>query len=125
MPGQKQKGKKNIKRSKTKYELVLPKNGEEIACVFAAHGGRPPRFTCKTLVGEEINAPLQGSIARGPKRTLVKKGFYVLLVPFEETKVTGTNTSKLAQTTYYINQIILSFSVKEFITFLLSNGCYI
>lgn len=114
MPGQRQKGKKNVKRtSKNKFELVLPEEGSFIASVIATHGGRPPRFTCKTINGDEINAPLQGSIARGPKRTLVKKGFFVLLVPHEDTKITGTNTSKLAETTYYINHVYTDDDIRE------------
>jgi len=87
MPGQKQKGKNNKRKFKSniKFELTEPdiEAGEIVAVITATHGGYPPRFTCETVDGESFIAPIQGSIAKGPKRQFVKKGMYVLCVPME------------------------------------------
>lgn len=83
MPGQKQKGKNNVKKSKVRYEFIEPTKNQLIAIIEDTHGGYPPRFGCKTIEGDKIIAPIQGSISKGPKRVLVKKGDYVLLEPIE------------------------------------------
>ncbi|ADO67489.1 hypothetical protein crov455 [Cafeteria roenbergensis virus] len=102
MPGQKQKGKKNVRRTKTRFELIEPSKGQLIAEVEDTHGGYPPRFSCKTVDGDIIIAPIQGSIMKGPKRVLVKKDNLVLLVPIDFT------TGKEGTTSYYIHHVYTS-----------------
>lgn len=96
MPGQKQKGKKNLRRTKFSTELIEPIEGQLIAVVETTHGGYPPRFGCRTTNDDLIIAPIQGSIAKGPRRVLVRKGDYVLLELLE--CVSGTEA-------YYIHHV--------------------
>lgn len=99
MPGQKQKGKHNVRRTRTRFELVEPSAGQLIAEVETTHGGYPARFGCKTIDGDLIVAPIQGSIAKGPRRVLVKKGDFVLLDPLNCT------TGKEGTHSYYIHHV--------------------
>jgi hypothetical protein len=112
MPGQRQKGKKNARKNRAiQYELPEPTDKNLIAVVKKSQGGRPPRFVVNTIYGDEYVAPIQGSIARGPKRVLVKPGNYVLLIPFEDS-VCGTNVSNESKTKYYINHVYTSDDVR-------------
>ena len=112
MPGQRQKGKKNVRKNRViQYELPEPTDENLIAVVKKSQGGRPPRFVVNTINGDEYVAPIQGSIARGPKRVLVKPGNYVLLIPFEDS-LCGTNVSKESKTKYYINHVYTSDDVR-------------
>lgn len=112
MPGQKNKGRKNVRKNRViQYELPEPTDENPIAIVKKSQGGRPPRFVVNTINGDEYVAPIQGSIARGPKRVLVKPGNYVLLIPFEDS-VCGTNVSKESKTKYYINHVYTSDDVR-------------
>ena len=112
MPGQRNKGKKNVRKNRViQYELPEPTDKNLIAVVKKSQGGRPPRFVVITINGDEYVAPIQGSIARGPKRVLVKPGDYVLLIPFEDS-VCGTNVSKESGTKYYINHVYTSDDVR-------------
>lgn len=99
MPGQRQKGKGNVRRTRTRFELAEPTGGQLIAEVEATHGGYPPRFGCRTVDDDLIIAPIQGSIAKGPKRVLVKKGDLVLLDPIDIT------TGKEGTKSYYIHHV--------------------
>ena len=83
----KKKGKKNIRRFKVRIELIEPGKDDEIAVIENTHGGRPPRFSCRTINDDLINAPIQGSIAKGPRRVLVKKGDFVLLSKWSVVRV--------------------------------------
>jgi len=97
MPGQKRKGMNNRRKLKSsiKFALVEPNlvTGEIIAVITATQGGSPPRFTCESIEGESFIAPIQGSIASGPKRQFVKKGMYVLCVPMECDTMTMSSNS--------------------------------
>ena len=108
MPGQRNKGKKNIRKNKVKIELIEPSNTQLIAVIEKSQGGRPPRFTCKTLDGETIIAPIQGSIARGPKRVLVKPHDYVLL-----DKLGDLTFGKEGSCSYYINHVYTKNDKRE------------
>ena len=103
MPGQRQKGKKNIRRFKVRIELIEPGKDDEIAVIENTHGGRPPRFSCRTINDDLINAPIQGSIAKGPRRVLVKKGDFVLLSKLECS----------SSDSYYIHHVYTKNDVKE------------
>ena len=104
MPGQRQKGKGNVRRSRVRTELVEPSEGQLIAVVEATHGGYPPRFGCRTINDDLIIAPIQGSIAKGPRRVLVRKGDYVLLDMLE--CVSGGES-------YYIHHVYTKDDVRE------------
>ena len=97
MPGHKQKGKKNIRRTKVRFELLEPTGDQIIAVIEGTHGGYPPRFSCRTMTNELIVAPIQGSISKGPKRVLVKKDDLVLLEPLE--------CNSGGETKYYIHHV--------------------
>ena len=99
MPGHRQKGKGNVRRTRTRYELAEPTEGQLIAEIEATHGGYPARFGCRTVDDDLIIAPIQGSIAKGPKRVLVKKGDLVLLDPIDFT------TGKEGARSYYIHHV--------------------
>lgn len=107
MPGQRQKGKKNIRKSRVRYELVEPLEDQLIAEVEATHGGYPPRFSCKTMSGDIIIAPIQGSIAKGPRRVLVRKGDLVLLDPLKD------YTTKDGKMSYYIHHVYTAGDKRE------------
>lgn len=102
MPGQRQKGKKNIRRTRVRYELIEPSEGQQIAEIEATHGGYPARFGCRSIDGDLIVAPIQGSIAKGPRRVLVRKGDLVLLDPLEVT------SGKEGMVSYYIHHVYTS-----------------
>ena len=109
MPGQRNKGNKNrAKTSNIRFELVEPVEDQHLAVVDTCHGGYPPRFGCKVFSTDEIIiAPIQGSIAKGPKRVLVKIGSVVLLDILQN--ITGKNGSKL----YYINHVYSADDIKQ------------
>jgi len=107
MPGQRQKGKRNVRRTRIRYELVEPSGGQLLAHIEATHGGYPPRFGCRTINDDLIIAPIQGSIAKGPKRVLVKKGDLVLLDPTE------FSTGKDCSTSYYIHHVYTASDKRE------------
>lgn len=79
MPGKKQKGKKNVRKSRFQVGLELPSGDRKIATVEATHGGYPANFGCRTLDDELIIAPIRGSMSKGPKRVIIRKEDYVLL----------------------------------------------
>lgn len=114
MPGQKRKGRNNKRKIKVKFELVQPNidEGEIIAVVTATQGGYPPRFTCETIDGESFVAPIQGSIAKGPKRQFVKKGMYVLCVPMKCDSLT-MNSNSLESKRMIIHHVYSDKDVRE------------
>lgn len=114
MPGQKQKGKKNVRGERNKHYFIEPNllNNDIVATIEATHGGYPPRFTCKTVDGEEFIAPVQGSIAKGPKREFVKKGMVVLCVPMECDTMTNSSNS-IESKKMIIHHIYKAEEVKE------------
>lgn len=106
MPGQKQKGKKNVRVERNKHFFVEPdfSLGHLIAVIKNTHGGYPPRFTCQSINGEEFVAPIQGSIAKGPKRQLVRKEDTVLCIPMECDTMT-MNTNSLESKKFIIHHV--------------------
>jgi len=103
MVGQRQKGKNNKKKSKVRYEMVEPSEEQKIAIVEDSLGGYPPRFSVNTIDEVKYIVPIQGSIAKGPRRVIVKRGDYVLL-----DKLEGVSGDK-----YYINHVYTKDDVRE------------
>ena len=103
MPGKKQSGKKNVRKSRTQTGLELPKDNQQIAIVEATHGGYPAHFGCRTINDDLIIAPIRGSMSRGPKRVIVKKEDYVLLDLMDCT----------SRDSWYINHVYTKDDIKQ------------
>lgn len=104
MPGQRQKGKRNVRKTKYVNELIEPSKSQLICKIETCHGGYPARFSCKTLNDDIIIAPIQGSISKGPRRVMIKKGDYVLLDLIEFIS---------SGESYYIHHVYTKNDVKE------------
>ena len=105
MPGQRQKGKKNKRRTRIVFATPEPEGDQILAQVETTHGGYPARFGCKPIDGSDvIIAPIQGSISKGPRRVLIRKEDYVLLDKLE--CATGKDS-------YYIHHVYTKDDLKH------------
>jgi hypothetical protein len=67
------------RRSIVSYGFPVPSANQVLAVIVDRYGGSPPCFSCESLDGRTFKAKVQGSIAKGPRRVMVRLGDFVLL----------------------------------------------